>query len=308
MNDMKMNNYSNKIIQSDLKKIKDSGLEYEKFNKKTFCITGGTGMLASYIIFFLIYLNENIKDFECNVILLIRNEKKCFEKYGKYLEKEYFKVYKCDICEEINIPDKIDYIIHAASIASTELFIKNPIETILPNSLGTYRLLELAEKNKVDKFLFFSTNVCGRINNIEELTEENVGLVNHLDMCNSYIEAKKFGETLCKAYFNQKNVNVNIARIFHVYGPSVDLESDHRVFAEFANNVIHNQDIIMKSDGSQVRDFCYISDSTEAFLRILLYGQTGEVYNVCNPVEKKSILEIAQMLKEIYKDKGIEVI
>ena len=268
-----MNNFENYVIQEDLKRIQDSGLEYEKFNHKTFLITGGTGMLASYIVFFLMYLNENKKNFDCNIILLIRNKKKCVEKYGNYLDKEYFKIYEYDITEKLEINEKIDYIIHAASIASTELFSKRPIDTMLPNSIGTYQLLELADRNKVEKFLFFSTNVCGEINDIKELTEEDFGLINHIDIKNSYVESKKFGETLCKSYWLQRGVNVNIARIFHTYGPSADLENDHRVFAEFVKNINQHHNIVMKSDGSQIRDFCYISDSTEAFLRILINGQ-----------------------------------
>ena len=254
-----MNIYKNKTVQEDMNNILNSGFDYQKLNGKTILITGGTGMLASYMVYFLIYLNENISKFKCKIILLARDKNKVYDKFGDYAKKKYFDIYLGNIIEEIKIEEKIDYIIHAASIAITQYFKDYPIDVILPNSLGTYRLLELAYKNNVDSFLYFSTgSIYGKINEINSITEETYGVLDPLDSNSCYSESKRLGETLCKAYWNQKKVKTKMVRITHTYGPTIDLNTDKRVFSEFIKNIINREDIVMKSAGTEVRSFCYL--------------------------------------------------
>ena len=303
-----MNSYDNKIIKKDMLNIFKSGLDYKRFNGKTFFITGGTGMLASYMVYFLIYLNENVKNFNCKIILLVKNSDKVLKRFGEYTQKEYFKTYTGSVLDEIKIEEKIDYIVHAASIAVTQYFKDYPIDVILPNSLGTYRLLELACKNNVESFLYFSTvSIYGKIENKTSITEDSYGILDTLDQNSCYSESKRLGETLCKAYWNQKQVKTKIVRISHTYGPTLDLDTDKRVFSEFINNILNHQNIEMKSSGSEVRSFCYLSDATEAFFRILLDGESGEAYNMSNPSANVSILELAKILCKTFKDRNIKI-
>jgi nucleoside-diphosphate-sugar epimerase len=84
--------------------------------------------------------------------------------------------------------------------------------------------------------------------------------------------------------------------------------TDGRVFADFVSNIVNKQHIIMKSDGSAIRAFCYLTDATLGFLNIIVKGDDGQAYNMGNPYQEHSILELAQIIAGIYPDFKIKVI
>ena len=298
----------NSIIGNDINTIINNNKSDLKLLKnKTILITGATGMIASYIVYTCIRLNQIINDFNLKIVLLVRDSKKVEKLFGQYLKNKNIHVVYCNINEKISLGIKIDYIIHAASIAITQYFSTKPIEVMLPNSLGTYNLLELAYKNNIDGFLFFSAgSVYGKMT--DNYSEDMFGSINPLEINSCYSESKRFGEALCAAYWREKKVPVKIVRLAHTYGPTMDLENDKRVFADFINNIIKNENIIMKSDGSAVRDFCYLSDAIDAVFKVLLHGNKGEAYNICNNEQKCSIIELAQKLINLFPEKNLKVI
>ncbi len=79
------------------------------------------------------------------------------------------------------------------------------------------------------------------------------------------------GETMCVSWCHQYNIPIKIVRPFHTYGPGMRLD-DGRVFADFVADIVNFRDIIMKSDGSAQRAFCYLADATVAFFTVLLKG------------------------------------
>lgn len=299
---------NNSIIVEDIFSIvENNSIDWNKLNHKTVLITGGTGMLASYIVYSLIILNETKRNYNVRIVLLVRNIEKCKEKFKDYCEKEYFHIIYSNLSDEIRIPFKIDYIIHAASLAVTQLFSTNPIEVMFPNSIGLYNLLELGVKNEIEGFLFFSAGaIYGKMD--KDFSEEMYGPLDPLAIGACYSESKRFGESLCMAYYREKNVPVKIVRIAHTYGPTLDLVNDKRVFADFIKNIINNEDIIMKSDGLSIRCFCYITDATDAFFRILLHGNSGEAYNMANNDGKLSIYELAKTLVNLFPEKQLKII
>ena len=115
------------------------------------------------------------------------------------------------------------------------------------------------------------------------------------------------GETICVSYFAQYGIKAKIVRPFHTYGPGMALD-DGRVYADFVANIIKDQNIILNSDGKAKRAFCYLTDATIGFLTVLVNGENGEAYNVGNPQEEYSILELANILVNLYPEKKIEVI
>jgi nucleoside-diphosphate-sugar epimerase len=84
--------------------------------------------------------------------------------------------------------------------------------------------------------------------------------------------------------------------------------NDGRVFADFVRNIVNNEDIVMKSDGNASRAFCYLSDAAIAFFKILLYGKNGEAYNMANPAQEVTILELAEKLVSLFPEKHLKVV
>ena len=300
--------WENKIIREDLEEIYSRNIDWEKLKGKTIFITGAYGMLASYIVFQCIFLNE-AKHYGLKLVLAVRSEEKARKRFGDFLDKEYMELYLEDINEPIHYDGKVDYIIHGASLASTQYYDTMPIEVMLPNILGTIQLLRLAEEKKVKGFLLFSSGeVYGILNSPEEVvTEEFIGVCNHLDLCNCYGESKKIAETLCCAWVKERGVPAKMVRIGHTYGPTMDIGNDKRVFSSFVSDVIHNHNIVMKSEGFDMRQFCYIADGTAGFFQILLEGVPGEAYNLFNVEEFLSIGQLAELLIDLYPEKHLKI-
>ena len=116
------------------------------------------------------------------------------------------------------------------------------------------------------------------------------------------IEGKKIAETICYSYFKQKKVPIKILRVFHTYGPMMNL-NDGRVMMDFIKNAINEKEIIIKSKGNQKRTFCYISDLIEGILIVLLKGKNGEAYNLANKKEYYSINKLAKVISKFTKKK-----
>jgi UDP-glucuronate decarboxylase len=293
----------------DFNQIINSPLDWSKFQNKTILITGANGFLPAYMVEILLLLNQDIlQDSPCKVIALVRNKKRTQERFKNYLNDEKFEIIIQDVADDINLPQKIDYIIHAASPASPKYYNINPVGVIMPNVLGTKNTLELARKNNIKGYLYFSSGeVYGQLYDGDVVTEDKYGYLDPTSVRACYAESKRMGETLCVSYGHQYKVPVKIVRPFHTYGPGMRLD-DGRVFADFVKNIVNNEDIEMKSDGSAIRTFCYLSDATTAFFKVLLDGEVNNAYNVANAKAIISIKKLALLLVNMYPEKKLKAV
>jgi nucleoside-diphosphate-sugar epimerase len=150
--------------------------------------------------------------------------------------------------------------------------------------------------------------VYGKIaENLTEVSETDYGYLDPMNVRACYGEAKRMGETICVSYMHQFGVPIKVVRPGHTYGPGMDL-NDGRVFADFVKNIVNGEDIVMNSDGSASRAFCYLSDATVAFFKVLLDGRAGEAYNVANPLSEVTIRELAEKLVALFPEKRLKVV
>lgn len=298
----------NKIIEEDINVIiSDKNIDWLKFKDSSVLITGANGMLPSYMVYVLLHLNKRY-NLNINVIALVRNKQKAYQKFADYLSDSHLTFLIQDVANKLNVNTDINYIIHAASQASPKYYEVDPVGTISANVLGTYNTLELASQKKVKSYLFFST---GEIYGVVPqkwipFKEVDYGYIDLLKVRNCYGESKRLGENLCIAWNSQYKVPAKIVRIFHTYGPGMSLD-DGRVFADFCKDIIYNNDIELHSKGNAVRSFIYISDATRAFFKILLDGTVAEAYNMANPSGEISINDLAQLLVTLYPEKKLQV-
>jgi nucleoside-diphosphate-sugar epimerase len=302
-----INNFK-KIIEEDLSYITDVDLPWRELEGKNILISGASGALPAYMVESILYLNDKFFRQKSTIFALVRNKEKAQNRFERYKDNKYLKFIIQDVCDKIALDEDIDYIIHAASNASPKYYGQDPVGTLLPNVLGTYNLLELARKKNVKCFLFFSSgSVYGNIENYVNLTAEgDFGMLNPLSINSCYPESKRMGETMCAAWLSQYHVPFKIIRPFHTYGPGISL-SDGRVFADFCRNIVNNEDIIINSDGSAKRAFCYLADATIGFFMVLLKGKIGEAYNIAGG-DEISILELARILVELFPEKKLKII
>lgn len=294
------------VIFQDLADIYERDVDWEAFRNSTVLITGPNGMLASYVMYTLIYLNQ--LGYNIHIIAMARSTEKFYSRFGTLGKSELIELITDAITETICIKDDVDYIIHAASLASPQYYDVCPVDVLSPNVIGTWHLLRFAVEKKIKGFLMFSTgDVYGKLEGIDYVTEKNMGVVDPLDIHSCYSESKRMAETLCYSFYHQYGVPVRIMRIWHTYAPTMDINKDPRVFASFMKNIVNGENIEIKSDGTGKRTFCYIADAIAGMFTIMTKGQNGEAYNVCNTEQFVAIRELAEILAGLRKDKKIKV-
>ena len=288
----------NPIIEEDMRKILKSGIvDFDRLRGKTVLVTGAYGMLASYMVFMLIYLNERaFADEQIRIVALGRNRDKMAARFGGYMEREYFRFMHGDVTEKIQMDGPCDYVIHAASHASPKFYGTNPVGVMGPNLLGTIRTLELAREKESLGYLFFSSGEVYGACQTPLVGEHDFGPYDPTNLRSCYGESKRAGETLCVSYAHQYGIPAKIVRPSHTYGPTMNLAGDDRVFASFVADAVAGRDIVMKSDGTATRNFIYLADAACAYFKVLLDGQAGEAYNVTNPEGKCAIGDLARLI------------
>ena len=261
-------------------------------------------MVGSYMLYVLLMLNDE-KHYGIKVDAVMRNVNKLPEEIRN---REDVNVVVADVTKDIPDVGDIDYIIHAASPASPLIMQNQPVETIAANTIGTFKTLELAKEKNAEGYLFISSReIYGQPDEGQEFFYENTyGFVDQLNPRSCYSEGKKAAETMCVCFHEEYGLNTKIARLAHTYGPGMSIY-DGRVQADFLKNVYHNEDIVLKSEGTAVRTYTYIADAIAGMYRILLDSE-DIVYNIGNEAGKVSIRDLAEILVSIYPERGLKLV
>lgn len=187
-----------------------------------------------------------------------------------------------------------DVVIHAASPASPRNYAMDPVGVIRANAMGTLALLDRFARERPISFLMLGSAVYGSTENDGAVNEESFGAVPTLDPRNCYIESKRMAETLLASWHSQYGLRFGVGRIFHTFGPGVNLD-DGRIFSDVLKAARDRQAIVLTSDGSALRAFCYLSDTVSGLFHILLKGGGANAYNVGNPANEMSIREFSRL-------------
>jgi len=256
---------------------------------KRVLVTGGAGFLGSWLC-------EALVEMGAHVTCLDNLSTGSIENISHLMGKENFSFLKEDVCK--SCPEGFDYIVHGASIPSPDDYMRRPVETMLPNSIGLLNCLESARKSD-SVLLYMSTSEVYGDADLIPTPEHYWGRVNPIGPRSCYDESKRFGEALCMSYLREYGVDVRIARIFNTYGPRMDLSARYaRVIPRFIIQALRNEPITVHGDGRQTRSFCYVSDMIKGLLKLLLSDCKGEVVNLGGE-EEISIIELANLIKEL---------
>ena len=298
----------NPIIMADLTDMyRSKVVDWEKLYGKSVLVTGAYGMLASYMVYMLLYLNQ-YHDAKIDIYMLGRNRDRFSSRYGEFMSSPSVHIVQQSVNDSIGYLPRMDYIVHAASMASPHFYGSTPVDVMLPNVLGTNQLLQKAAADHLSGFIFFSSGVYGNLEGkVDSIRETDMGPMDPLELQNCYFESKRCGETLCMSYHVQYGVPIVCVRPSHTYGPTLDL-NDSRVFANFVSDAVHGRNIVIKGDGRAERSFCYISDATLAYFKVLLDAPRGEAYNVGNDETNISVGDLAELIVRLCPEKNLQVV
>ncbi len=288
--------YDNAQWIEDIDKVLKIIPEVKELEGKAVLITGASGLVCSPIVDIIFRYNDT-HDNAINILAAGRKFETIKSRFGKMVERDDFSYVKYDASKtDNNIEEHADYIIHGASNASPNKITEEPVETMMSNLMGMKYLLDYAKKQKTKRVLFVSSSeVYGIKEGTEPYNEGQYGYIDILKSRNSYSIAKRATETLCASYADEYGVDSVIVRPGHIYGPTASI-NDNRVSSLWAFAAARGEDIIMKSDGSQIRSYCYCLDCASAILKVLLCGNKCQAYNISNPESVISIKDMAGII------------
>jgi dTDP-glucose 4,6-dehydratase len=298
------------VVQEDVRAILSRNLPWQALSGKRIVVTGAGGFLGGFLVRTLLALHASgLVDQPLQVVAPVRQVERARARLADCDDDPQLTLMPWDL-STLAVPDlgEVHYVIHNASQASPRFYGEDPMGTMLPNTVGTAALLEALRRATDPKGLLFvsSSEIYGATSSAQGLSEDVPGEVDPMAPRSCYAESKRAGEALCVASHHQHRIPTWVVRPFHTYGPGLTAE-DGRVFADFAYNVARNENIVMTSDGSARRAFCYASDAVAGFFTVLLRGQPARAYNVANSRAELSMMELAELLVGLFPEKALQV-
>jgi len=235
-------------------------------------ITGGSGFIGSHLADLLIELNYDVV-----VIDNLSNGR--LDNIQHLLHHKNFKFYELDIIELDKIKsifEGVDWVFHLAGMADIVPSIENPKAYYDCNVTGTFNVLESARIAGVKKIVYAASS-------------SSYGIPDHYPTSETadirpqypYALTKHMGEELMFHWGQTYNLPVISLRLFNVYGPRSRTTGAYgAVFGVFLSQKIHNKPFTVVGDGTQTRDFTYVTDVAAAFIKAAQVSATGVALNV----------------------------
>lgn len=288
----------NNTVIADLARISER-IDWSPFKGKRILVTGANGHIASFLTLALLWKKRH-SDIKMEITAMSRDMRRLHAIYGDFADKGEITLTASDVAAPTDSYGNFDFIFHFAGNASPYFIAHDPVGILHANIEGTFRMAELASRSKGCKLIYASTREVYGKNTVDGTLDESAfGSLDPLDPRSCYPESKRAAEAVIEAYHRQHGMRYAVARIAHVYGPGMKLAGDGRVMSDFINNALLGEDIVLNSDGSALRSFCYITDAVTALLMIAATPGDAEVYNLSNETEEISVLELARAIAAI---------
>ena len=253
--------------------------------RKSIIVTGGAGFLGSHL---------------CERLLRDGHDVTCVDNFftgskdniAHLIGNPHFELLRHDITFPLYA--EADEIYNLACPASPVNYQYDPVQTTKTSVHGAINMLGMAKRTRAKIFQASTSEVYGDPE-VHPQVESYWGRVNPLGPRACYDEGKRCAETLFFDYQRQHGLRIKVARIFNTYGPHMQFD-DGRVVSNFIVQALQNKPLTIYGDGAQTRSFCYVSDTIDAFVRLMQSPDsfTGPV-NIGNPVEQ-TVLELAEQI------------
>ena len=233
-------------------------------------VTGGAGFIGSHLVDAL--LAENIK------VRIIDN-------YSTGRPENLTHVSgKVDVVEadiafggswQKSIQDA-DWVFHLGALADIVPSIQRPEDYFQANVNGTFNVLEAAKHAQVQRFVYAASSSCYGIPDIYPTSE-----LSEIRPQYPYALTKRLGEELVMHWAQVYQLPAVALRLFNVYGTRSRTSGTYgAVFGVFLAQKLANKPFTVVGDGTQTRDFTYVTDVANAFLTAAKSSRCGEIYNV----------------------------
>ena len=252
-------------------------------------VTGGAGFIGSNLVDYLLKQGHE-------VICVDNESAECNDKF-------YWNDKACNIIGDItdykfmkNLFTEVDYVFHLAAESRLQPAIKNPIEAVYKNCVGTTTILQCAREAGVKRFIYSSTSSGYGFNpspNVETQPD---------DCLNPYSASKVAAEKFCKMYSDLYGLETVVLRYFNVFGERSPTRGQYApVIGIFDRQKNNNEPLTIVGDGTQRRDFIYVGDVAKANLiaaeATIDKKYLGQVFNIGSGINY-SVQEIADAISD----------
>ncbi len=234
-------------------------------------VTGGAGFIGSHMVDLLLEEGYEVRvidnlsgGHERNLAHQSRNSNLKFE--------------KLDICQlqsDCDMFKGAKYVFHFAGIGDIVPSIEKPTEYMNTNVQGTVRVLEASRAAGIKKFVYAASSSCYGL--VATPTRED----HPISPQYPYALSKYQGEQAVFHWHQVYDLPVNSIRIFNAYGTRVRTTGAYgAVFGVFFKQKLESKPFTVVGDGTQTRDFVYVTDIAKAFLASAKTSYNGQIYNL----------------------------
>lgn len=261
------------------------------FENKNILIAGASGFIGSNII-------KKLLGHNCKIVgTFLNNKPKINDLRIKYIKADLRNQEDCD-----KVLKNIDIVFMCAAVSSgAKVMEEKPLDHLTPNLIMNSLMLERSYINKIDKFIFISSNTVYPLT--DKYVREEDSNYNFFDKYHIVASMKKFTEQMCDMYSNKiKNkMNTLVVRPGNLYGPydKFDWENSKVIAALIRRFVEKNNPIEVWGDGEDIKDFLYIDDFVDLMLRYISLDTIGDIINIASgePITIKKIVNIIEKLE-----------
>jgi len=233
-------------------------------------ITGGAGFIGSHLVDALIKQGQN-------VIVLDNLSTGRLQNLAHIVDK--IQLIECDISQKGKWQDYfkgVDMVFHLAALADIVPSIETPGKYYQSNVNGTFNVLEACRKYKINKIVYSASSSCYGIPD-EFPTKETAEIRPQYP----YALTKNIGEQLIMHWCQVYNLPAVSLRFFNVYGPRSRTSGTYgAVFGVFLAQKLAGKPYTVVDDGTQTRDFTFVSDIVNAIIAAAESDVSGEIINV----------------------------
>jgi nucleoside-diphosphate-sugar epimerase len=239
----------------------------------------------------------NAQGGDIQVYAVGRNREKAAQRLGEYFQNAHFHFIEQDVREPLPDSLQVDYLIPLASNTHPMAYSRYPVETIEINVKGAEHALKKAADCGAVVLYPSSVEIYGNARGKDIFMEDYTGQLNLANSRACYPESKRLSEALCLSYHAEHHVDVRIARLSRIFGPTM-LMSDSKASSQFIKKALEGEDIVLKSEGKQYFSYTYVADAVIGLLTVMLHGENGVAYNVSSDKTNISLRDFAQLCAE----------
>ena len=259
--------------------------------KKISLVTGGAGFIGSHLVDLLLSKGHQVRVLDDLSGGHYENIKHNLKNKNFILKKKNILFLK----KNENIFKDVQYVFHLAGKGDIVPSIENPVDYMDANVMGTVKVLENCRKLNLKKFIYAASSSCYGL--AKTPTNEN----HPISPLYPYALSKYMGEQACFHWAKVYKIPINSIRIFNAYGTRVKTTGVYgAVFGVFLKQKLKNKPLTIVGNGSQRRDFLYVTDVANAFYLLSKSKYTNNIYNVGADKPVK-IMKLAKCLSDNFQ-------